>query len=180
MSLATAAATSAQPSYSHFGAFEAVSVEGGGEVVIRPSSGHSVRVVRGDPRAVEITPVSRRSLRIRCRPNACRNVSPRVEVSMPAVRALAVRGGGYILVERGFAPQRSLAVSVHGGGHVDSSDLRAGDVAASVSGGGHVETRAATSLAASVRGGGSISYYGSPRQVAVSTSGGGVVSPAER
>jgi hypothetical protein len=156
--------------------FEAVSLEGGGEVVIRPGTRHGVRVLRGDPRALEITSVWRRGLRIRCRPNACRNFTPRVEVTAPRVTALAVHGGGSLHVERGFAPQSDLAVSVHGGGHVDTTQVSASNVAASVMGGGKIETHARSSLAASVHGGGLVHYHGAP-QVATSIHGGGAVEP---
>lgn len=156
--------------------FEAVSVEGGGDVVIRHGSRHGVRVLHGDLRALEITSVARRGLRIRCRPNACRGYTPRIEVTAPRVRALAVHGGGSMHVERGFAPQSDMAISVHGGGHVDTTQLRVSDVAASVMGGGKIETSAGSNLAASVRGGGHIGYLGSP-QVATSIQGGGVVEP---
>lgn len=177
LSLLTAATATAAANYVPHAPFEGVSVAGGGEVVIRPGPSHGVRVVRGDPGALEITSSRRQGLRIRCRPNACRNFSPRVEVTTPYVGALAVHGGGYMLVERGFRPQRNLALAIHGGGHIDTSALAAANVAASVVGGGNIETRAGSSLAASVRGGGAISYYGAP-QVATSIQGGGSVQPA--
>lgn len=176
LTLVTAATACAAPAYVSRAPFEAVSVAGGGEVIIRRGAAHGVRVIRGDPRALEITSAPGRGLRIRCRPNACRNVSPRVEVTAPVVRALAVHGGGYMYVERGFGPQSSIALSVHGGGHIDTTQVSVSDVAATVSGGGNIETRARSSLAASVHGGGVIRYFGAPN-VATSVHGGGVVRP---
>lgn len=177
LSLVTAATASAAADYIPQAPFQAVSVSGGGEVIIRRGASHNVRVVSGDPRALEITSTRGRGLRIRCLPNACRNFTPRVEVTTPSVRALAVHGGGHMYVERGFGPQSAIALSVHGGGHIDTTQLSASNVAASVVGGGNIETRARSSLAAAVRGGGVISYYGAP-QVATSIQGGGVVQPA--
>ena len=177
LSIATATTAFAQSSFVPQPRFDGISVAGGGEVIIRRGPTHGIRVVRGDPAALEITSSGRNGLRIRCRPNACQQFSPRVEVTTPFVSALAVSGGGYMLVDRGFGPQRDLALSVNGGGHIDTSELAASSVAASVSGGGNIETRAGSSLAASVRGGGAISYYGAPR-VASSIQGGGAVQPA--
>lgn len=157
--------------------FDSVSLEAGGEVVVRPGAVHSVRVVRGDPRALEIT-TRRNSLRIRCRPNACRNSVPRVEVTSPSpIRALAVNGGGRLRVERGFGHQRDLALAVRGGGEIDALRLSAASVAAAISGGGNIQTHARSSLAATIRGGGLVSYLGDP-SVTSAIQGGGAVRMA--
>ena len=157
--------------------FEAVSLTGGGEVIVRRGSDHRVRVLRGDPAALEIASTRRNGLTIRCRPNACQGETPRIEVTAPVVRALAVRGGGRIVVDRGFAPQSQVALAVHGGGEIDSSRLGADSVAASVTGGGDILASARSSLAASVRGGGLIRYLGDPT-VATAIQGGGAVRAA--
>jgi hypothetical protein len=177
VSFATAATASSASTFIPQPRFDGISIAGGGEVIIRRGSSHGIRIVRGDPAALEITSTRQSGLSIRCRPNACRHLAPRVEVTTPFAGALAVNGGGYMLVERGFGPQRDLALSVRDGGHIDTTALAASSVAASVSGGGNIETRAGASLAASVRGGGAISYYGAPR-VATSIQGGGAVQPA--
>lgn len=157
--------------------FDAVSVESGGDVVILPGATHNVRMVRGDPSAVRIISTRGRGLQIRCRPNACRGQAPRVEVTAPAIRALAVHGGGRIYVERGFRPQGDVALAVHGGGQIDASELGAATVAAAVSGGGDILTHPQSSLAASIRGGGLIRYLGDP-SVATAIQGGGAVRMA--
>lgn len=159
------------------GPFDAVSSKGGADVIVRPGTSHTVRVVRGDPRAVEILSKRPRSLEIRCRPDACRGSAPRVEVTSPRVTALAVSGGGRIYVERGFAPQEDVALAVHGGGQLDASHLPAADVAAAINGGGDILTHAGSDLAASVRGGGTIRYLGNP-SVATAIQGGGEVRMA--
>lgn len=158
--------------------FEGVSLEGGGEVIIRPGARHGYRILRGSAAALEITSERNRGLRIRCRPNACHNYTPQIEVSAPRVTALAINGGGSMRIHRGYAPQGAVAISVHGGGLIDTRALDVTDVAASVTGGGTVLTNARSSLAASVRGGGSIIYSGGARHVATSIHGGGSVRQA--
>lgn len=171
------AASVAAPGVAGIVPFEAVSLEAGGDVVIRPGARHRVRVVGGDSQALEIVSTRQRGLQIRCRPNACRSSTPRVEVTIPAIRALAVHGGGRIYVERGFSPQNDLALAVHGGGQIDASQLGVANVAAAVTGGGNILTDARSSLAASVRGGGLIRYLGDPA-VTTAIQGGGAVRMA--
>ena len=178
--LATATIAVAQMPTARVTPFEAVSIEGGGEVVVRPGPRHSYRVVAGSPEALIITSQRNRGLRIRCRPNACRGHSPRVEVTAPRVTAFAVHGGGSMRIERGFAPLNSIALAVHGGGVIDSRAVEATHVAASVHGGGTIRTHARQNLAANVNGGGSIIYSGSPANVATAIHGGGSVTRADR
>lgn len=178
--LATATASAAQPQLAQVTAFEAVSAEGGAEVVVRPGPRHGYRVVAGSPNALEVTSQRNRGLRIRCRDNACRGQKPRVEVTAPRVTAFAVRGGGSMRIERGFAPLNSVALAVHGGGLIDARAIEGADVAASVHGGGTIQVRARRNLAASVNGGGNIIYSGPVANVATSINGGGSVTRAER
>ena len=157
--------------------FEAVALKGGGELIVRRGSAHRVQVLRGDPAALEVTSTRRNGLTIRCRPNACRSRTPQVLVIAPEISALAVDGGGRIIVERGFAPQSKVALAVHGGGQIDSSQLGANSVAAAVVGGGSILAFARSSLAASVLGGGLIRYLGDPT-VTTAIQGGGAVRAA--
>lgn len=156
--------------------FNAVGVESGGQVVIRPGSTHSVRILSGDPATITITS-DHRGLWIRGCDRACPRVDPRLEVIMPEVQALAVHGGGEIRISPGFERQKTLAVAVHGGGRIDTLALQVENVAAAVAGGGEVATRADRTLAAITRGGGVITYSGSP-QVTASTEGGGTIRKA--
>lgn len=157
--------------------FDAVRLEAGGQVVIRPGPTHSVRILSGDPRTIRITS-DERGLWIRGCEGTCYGFAPRFEVVMPAVEALAVHGGGEIRIAPGFTRQRALAASVHGGGRIETLSLRADTVAAAVHGGGEVVTRAESSLAGSVNGGGLITYSGSP-QVTAATRGGGAIRRAD-
>lgn len=174
---ATTAAGPASAQPSRLAPFDAVGVEAGGQVVIRPGPTHSVRIISGDPRRIRITS-DERGLWIRGCELGCYGSDPRFEVVMPVVKALAVHGGGEIRIAPGFARRGAVAASVRGGGRIETLALPADTVAASVQGGGEIVTRAENSLAASVHGGGLITYSGSPH-VAAATSGGGSVRRAD-
>lgn len=153
--------------------FQALSLHGGGKVTVRHGATQTVRIVRGSA-AVSGFDVSNNSLRIR----ACEDGCPdgyrlEVEVVTPDIRALAVRGGGQVTMT-GFPPQTTLALSVQGGGGLDTRAVQATNVAASVQGGGAIRTWSTGTLAGSVRGGGGILYRGTPT-VSTSVRGGGSV-----
>lgn len=157
--------------------FEAVSLQGGGRVILRHGSQQKVTIVQGDPNVTRFS-VDDRSLAI----EACENNCPAsyrlvVEVVSPSLSALAIQGGGTIEAQGAFPDRGSLALSIQGGGTIDAQAIDARQVAASVVGGGNIRTKATKSLAASVRGGGNITYTGSP-SVATSIRGGGNVRPA--
>lgn len=197
---AAAAAAVAQAPAAQVTPFEAVSLGGGGEVIVRPGPTHSYRITRGSPEALIITSDRKRGLRIRCRPNACTGPGPRIEVTAPRITAyavhgggamridrgsypvdslaLAVHGGGTMHLERGSPPVNSLALAVHGGGLLDARAITATHVAASAHGGGTILTHVRSNLAASVHGGGNIIYSGSPAHLATSINGGGSITPA--
>ena len=197
---ATAAAAVAQMPAAQVTPFQAVAVEGGAEVIVRPGRIHSYRVTRGSPQALIITNKPTRGLRIRCRPNACRGLAPRIEVTAPRVTAYAAHGGGTMRIDRGSYPIDSLALAAHGGGRmyvqpgspsvnslalaahggglIDARAISATHVAASAHGGGTILTYARSNLAASVHGGGKVIYSGSPANVATSINGGGTITPA--
>ena len=169
--------------------FEQIEVVGGGSVTVRHGARQKVTIVRGDNRTsrVEVTARStggRGRSSIGSNPRlvveGCRSRCPRgyrleLVVETPDIRALAVKGGGAIRAENGFPRQDQLAISVHGGGQIDTRSVRADSVAASVNGGGLITLAADESLAASVNGGGAIRYWGDP-QVATAIKGGGTVS----
>lgn len=158
--------------------FQAVSLEGGGRVLLRHGNQQKVTIVKGDPNVTRFS-VSRKSLRI----EACEDRCPSsyqlvVEIVAPNIGAIAVDGGGTIEAQSGFPARSSIALSVDGGGVIDTQAIDTGRVAASVDGGGTIRTRANSSLAASIKGGGLITYRGEP-SVATSVSGGGSVRRAE-
>ena len=157
--------------------FEAVSLEGKGRVILRHGDRQAVTIVEGDPDVTRFE-VDRNSLKI----SACQNRCPAnyrlvIEVVSPNVDAIAVTGGGTVAAAGPFPSRNALALSVQGGGLIDTQAVSARRVAASVNGGGEIRTRADASLAASVNGGGTITYAGAP-SVATAIRGGGKVRRA--
>ena len=157
--------------------FKAVSLEGGGHVVVRHGAAPRARLLRGSTEVSSFR-VEDNALEIR----ACDDRCPpgyrlEVEVALPTPSALAVSGGGK-LEATGFPPQPRVALAVSGGGMIDAHTLEARQIAAAVDGGGVIRTGISQNLAASVRGGGNISYRGDP-SIATSVRGGGRVTRSE-
>lgn len=164
--------------------FEAVELNGGGRIVLRHGPVQRVTLLRGST-AVSRFEVDRPKIRTttdkdaRLTIRACEQRCPRdyrleVEIEMPDIAALAVKGGGTIVVNGGFGRQDNLAAAVHGGGSIDARALAARNAAAAVKGGGALLVRAEQTLAATVQGGGGIRYWGDP-SVVRSIQGGGSV-----
>jgi hypothetical protein len=156
--------------------FEGIQLRGGGDVVIRHGAQQRVTMLSGD-RALAGFDVDRQgTLVIRPCRTSCRNQRLRVEIVTPRLEAVAIQGGGSIRAEGGFPAASDFAVSIHGGGTIDTRAVRSRDVAASINGGGLIRVSAQNNLAASIVGGGAIRYVGDPRK-AVSVIGGGAVTP---
>lgn len=153
--------------------FEGISLHGGGKVTIRKGATQKVTIVSGDASTSSFE-VANRSLRIDACDSRCpENYRLVVVIVTPDVEALAISGGGSLTVT-GFSGVDSLALSVSGGGGIDTRAVEARQVAASVRGGGSIRTWATKTLAASVHGGGGIIYRGEP-EVATAVRGGGSV-----
>ena len=157
--------------------FEGISLQGGGRVILRHGSQQKVTIVQGDSDITRLS-VDRQSLKI----DACEDRCPAgyrlvLEVVSPDIEAIAVRGGGTVEAEGRFPGRKALALSVQGGGAIDTEVVDTQRVAASVQGGGTIRTKASSSLAASVNGGGTITYLGDP-SIATSIRGGGHVDRA--
>ena len=153
--------------------FDGVSVEGGGDVVVRHGAAQRVSFTATRPELVEIK-VERGKLLIRPCRRSCRDQKLTVEVVTPSLGAASIHGGGDLRIERGFPRRDELALSVHGGGRLDAGNAGAEEVAAAVHGGGHIETGAPRSLAANIHGGGVI-RTAAPRSLTVAIHGGGTV-----
>lgn len=134
--------------------FDAITLSGGGEVIVRQGPVHDVRLVFGD---AQVT-VEGGRLRIA----HAHGGRLRVEVTAPRVAALSVTDGGVIRVQAGFAPQATAAASVRDGGAIDLRALAAAGVTASIAQGGMIFTRPGRSLDAAVRQGGRVTYWGTP------------------
>lgn len=157
--------------------FRSVELRGGGSVVVRPGPAQRVTIVSGSSRFTRLRVDEDGKLRIdACNARCPRNYDLTIEVMYPTVLPLGVKGGGQISVERGFGPQREIALGVGGGGRIDVRPLTAGKVAAGVSGGGLIDLRsvAADSVAAGVNGGGKV-MVGRSNTLAAGVSGGGEI-----
>ena len=154
--------------------FNAVELQDGGQVTIRPGPAQRVILVEGDAGEVRAE-VEGGRLRLRkCRTACSHRGRLRIEIVTPQLESLAVRDGGIISVERGFAPQPTFAASVFSGGAIDMRGVAADSVAASIDQGGVILARPAVRLDAAVNQGGRITYWGDPR-VRSSIRRGGVV-----
>lgn len=161
------------------GAFEGISLVGGGEVRLRHGPVQKVTLVQGDLKVSSIAIENEKSLVIRACRKSCRNYRLVVEVVTPRIEAVAITGGGSIAAASGFPASRHLAASVVGGGTIDLDAVPAGHVAASIRGGGLIRTDATQDLAVSISGGGNVTYVREPRTT-VAIDGGGTVRKAAR
>jgi hypothetical protein len=93
--------------------------------------------------------------------------------------AVAVHGGGDLTTEGAFPQQDKLALDIHGGGDADLKAIPVRNASVSVHGGGDLKVTATEVLSGSVEGGGDVTYWGHPKQLAVSTHGGGDISSGE-
>lgn len=160
--------------------FEAVSLKGGGHVVLRHGPRQQVRILRGDATVSSFEVRNRSSLEIRACDSRCpRDYKLEVEITAPGIDAIAVTGGGAIEMAAGFPARGNIALAVTGGGSIDTRPVEVRQVAAAVEGGGSIRTWASRNLAASVRGGGLIAYRGDPT-LATSVRGGGTVNRIDR
>ena len=159
---------------------DAVSLKGGGRVVLRHGPQQRVRIVRGDATVSSFEVKQRRSLEIRaCEARCPQGYKLEVEITAPDIDAIAVSGGGSIEMAAGFPAKGNIALAVQGGGAIDTRPVEVREVAAAVQGGGAIRTWATNSLAASIRGGGAIAYRGDPT-IATSVQGGGTVNRIDR
>lgn len=157
--------------------FRSIQLRGGGSVIVRPGPAQRVTIVNGSSHFTSFRVDRDGQLEI----DACNERCPRqydltIEVRYPTVLPLGVKGGGEITVERGFGPQREIALGVGGGGRIDVRSLAAGKVAAGVTGGGLIDLRSvdAGSVAVGVNGGGKV-MVGRSKTLAAGVSGGGEV-----
>lgn len=182
--LGTAAAPAAGQNVIPLPHFEGLEVVGGGDVIVRPGPVQRVTLLEGSAEISDIYVNDRGRNRGNLVISACRRNCPnryrlRVEVQMPQVEALSVRGGGSIVVGEGFGRTSDVAVAVSGGGQIDTRALFARNAAAAVQGGGNLLVGPSNTLAASIMGGGLVRYWGNP-QVSTSIMGGGRVLRADQ
>ncbi|MEI9994117.1 MAG: DUF2807 domain-containing protein [Rhizomicrobium sp.] len=158
------------------GPFRAIQLEGGGQIVVRHGAAQSVTLVKGSTEftTLEVRPDGTLVI------EACNDRCPHqydlaIEIVVPQIEAVAVKGGGAIRLESGFPAQREFDAAIAGGGSVDGRAVSAQSVNAAVNGGGHVQVTANGALNAAVNGGGHILYWGQA-DVHQAVSGGGSIA----
>jgi hypothetical protein len=173
--------------------FTSVDLAGSNDVSIDVGSEQSV-VVRADDNLIGLvtTEVRDGELVIGNR-GSFRTESPmRVDITVPALEAIAMSGSGTLTVDgiRGDAlsvrlpgsgtisvsgTTDRLEATLEGSGVLQLEDLVAAQATALVSGSGTIRLYASEALDASVTGAGTISYGGSPARVTKSVSGSGAI-----
>lgn len=157
-------------------AFDRIALDGGGEVIVRRGARAEVVLREGD-RAYSHVEIADGRLSVRrCARHCPRGYRLRVDVTAPAIAALAVSNGGRIRVDQGVPASEGLSARIEQGGAIDLRALRLGALAASVASGGQILARVDGTLDASVDQGGQILYWGRPR-LRHAIRGGGVVAP---
>lgn len=162
------------------GAFNRISLHGGGHVVLKHGATQSVSLVHGSTDVTSFTIKNGNELVIA----ACGNTTIMcpfnydldVEITSPDIQGLSIHGGGELEAEGIFPEQKNLALEVHGGGDVDVRGINAKDVVAEVHGGGDLKLTATHNLVASVHGGGDITFRGHPNLVESIHGGGDIDS----
>jgi len=155
--------------------FRSVALEGGGHVVLRNGNVQQVRLLKGDPALTRFRVRDDGQLRIEaCNDNCPSRYDLEIEITTPAIDALAISGGGAIDVSGGLPCRPGFALAVDGGGTIDSRAMRCAQATVAVNGGGVVRVSAAHRLTAAVHGGGTIKYWGNP-ELTQAIDGGGEV-----
>lgn len=160
-------------------AFRSIELRGGGSLIVRPGPVQRVTIVSGSTAFTRVQVERDGQLRI----DACNARCPQhyrlaIEVETPALPSVAIAGGGRIVAQSGFHPQRQVSAAVTGGGEIDTRAVDTRDASAAVRGGGAILLRAAGSLSAAVHGGGQVLYWGNP-QVSSAIAGGGSVQKGD-
>jgi len=173
------------------GHFSAVELDASDAV--RVTQGDTAVTATGDPRVLDALLVEVRgdTLHIGRRPGRWRDRGAVVSVSVPALRAAAVRGSGSLSLSQAGVRSVQLAVSgsgsivatgtaqsaaidVGGSGNVDARALRTRDLTVGVGGSGSVRASASGTATVNVGGSGSAVVTGGPR-CTVSRAGSGTV-----
>jgi len=156
--------------------FDSVGLEAGGDVYIVPGPVQRVTLVDG---STEFTHFEMRrgdqlQISTSCSSRCPRDYRLKIVIESPRVPDVAVKAGGRIIAQRGFAPQRQVSAAVNAGGTVDLRALTADSVSAAVHAGGDIYVRPRLALSAAVSAGGDIHYSGNP-SVSMAVQGGGDV-----
>jgi hypothetical protein len=155
--------------------FTSVELEGGGYVLVRHGSTQLVRLMSGSTAFTSFDVDGSGKLRIEaCNSDCPHHYDLKVEITTPAIDALAISGGGVIEGAEGFPRLRNLSLAVKGGGTIDARAMDTAGATAAVDGGGRIWVKADDRLTAAINGGGKIKYLGNPRMTEAVMGGGKV------
>jgi putative autotransporter adhesin-like protein len=156
--------------------FRAVTLRGGGKVILRYAPSQRVTLLKGSANYTGVAIAEEGRLVIdRCQCKCPRGYELEVEVLTPELVDIMVSDGGTIQSRGSFPRQAELGVAVHDGGTIDLRSMTVDAVDAAVRQGGRIFTKPQRVLAANVAHGGAITYWGHPR-VTRSVEDGGVVA----
>lgn len=161
--------------------FHTVGLSEGGTVVVRYGAQQRIHVLEGSEQYTRFR-VRDGNLEIESCPRDVRcpmQYTLRVEITVPALTALAVSEGRSWRAEGAFPAQQAVSAAVNEGGIVDIRAVSARDVRAAVNEGGRVLVTATGSLKAAVNGGGHIAYWGNPSSIHRAISNGGAITPGD-
>ena len=156
--------------------FDSVGLEAGGDITIVPGPVQRVTLVSGSTEFTHFEMRRGNQLQIStsCSTRCPSNYPLRIVIESPEVPDVAVKAGGRIVAERGFAPQRQVSAAVYAGGTIDLRAVSADSVSAAIHAGGDIYVRPQVSLSAAVSDGGDIHYSGNP-SVSMAVQNGGEV-----
>jgi hypothetical protein len=197
--LSIAATAHADDQVRNVPAFTSISVHGPISVTVDAGKAQSL-TLRGDARFIQdlTSEVVNGELRLDTREKNSKNWrgDPRVVITMPALRAVAVEGAGEIKLNqvrgerldvnyRGAGSMRingevkAFRMQAEGVGEIDAKALAANDVDVQFRGIGEAKVTARDRLDATVQGIGNVIYYGKPRTVNKSAQGIGSVKAGD-
>ena len=158
------------------GAFRSVQLNAGGDVNIVRGPVQRVTLVNGSTEFTKFRVRNDGQLQIHteCNGRCPRNYNLRIRIESPQVPDVAVRAGGTITVERGFAAQRQVSAAILAGGTIDLRAVQAANASAAINAGGDIYLGPSVNLNAAINAGGDILYAGNPRVSSAVANGGSV------
>lgn len=99
----------------------------------------------------------------------------RIRVESPNVPDVAVKAGGTIRIEPGFAPQRQVSAAVFAGGTIDLRAVAAEIASTAINAGGDIFVSPRSNLNVAINAGGEVHYAGNP-QLSTAIVNGGQIS----
>ena len=175
------------------GSFKRIESKGAADIFVTIGEELSVKITLDDNLIDLIeTEVRGKTLRIESKENYRTRLGCKIEITVPELERVYLRGSGDILVERLDAvffefklsgsgnmvaegSTDELEVRLSGSGDIDTRDLTAQEAYVSISGSGDVRVHAEELFDGSVSGSGDIAIYGDPSDFYKSVSGSGSI-----